>query len=515
MKENKFDKNLAELATHVGAHLHGDATAIIHGIGTIHSAQPGQITFLDNSDYRRYLPETKATAVILTARNLAKCPTNALVVDSPYYAYAKLAELFINRPALKQGIHPSAIIGENCDIADSAHIGAKVVIGDHVKIGANTIISAGCVIDTNCQIGDNCFLASNVTCYDSVMIANRVTIHSGVVIGSDGFGFAKKDNQWHKVPQLGQTIIHDDVEIGANSTIDRGAIGNTVIHKGVKLDNQIQIAHNVIIGEHTAIAANTAIAGSTKIGNHCSISGGVSINGHIEICDHTLITGAATVSSSIKTPDVYSSSLTVMPHKQWIKNIARLHQLDKTLKNLKQSNHREIDHATTQHISTFSTKRVPAVTETLFDTQNVRKYLPQREPFLFIDRVVEYVPEKYIIAIKNVTGNEPFFAGHFPGQPVMPGVLILEALAQAGNVYTSILSLDTENVSAPPKPVYFAGINKARFKRVVEPGDQLILRADFVKKRLNTMVMQGTAFVGDEVVCTAELLCAIPREDKK
>ncbi len=313
---------LSEIAKAAGAELQGDPAAVISGISALNQAKSGHLTFLDNPRYRKYLTNTQATAVILTKNDLADCATNALITNNPYAAYAKIARLFESAPNSVAGVHPTALIGEDCQIDPTASIGAYSVIGTGVTIGANAIIGVHCTLANHSALGAETRLWNNVTLYHNVVIGKRVIIHSGAVIGSDGFGNANEQGKWLKVPQLGSVRIGDDVEIGANTTIDRGAIGDTIIEEGAKLDNQIQIAHNVQIGAHTAIAACTGIAGSTKIGKYCLIGGGVGMAGHLEITDKVMITGMSSVTHSIKQPGVYSSTMSVMPQQEWWKALA-------------------------------------------------------------------------------------------------------------------------------------------------------------------------------------------------
>jgi UDP-3-O-[3-hydroxymyristoyl] glucosamine N-acyltransferase len=309
---------LSELATRLGAELHGDPSCVISGVATLQHAKAQQISFLDNPRYRKYLANTQASAVILTSTDLALCTTNALIMDNPYLGYAKVASLFDQASKIKPGIHPTAVIAEGCVIDPTASIGPHCVIGEGTHIGAHSRLYA------------------NVTLYQGVRIGDRVIIHSGAVIGSDGFGFAQNKGTWYKVPQLGGVIIGNDVEIGANTTIDRGALDDTIIADGVKLDNQIQIAHNVVIGAHTAIAGCVAIAGSTVIGKYCAIGGRASIAGHITITDKVMIAGGSGVSQSITEPGVYSSSIaTVQAATSWNRNLMRIYQLDEMAQRLR------------------------------------------------------------------------------------------------------------------------------------------------------------------------------------
>lgn len=328
-------KTLGELAEKVSASLIGDASCEISGIAPIHTATHGQLTFLHQQKYSKFLETTKASAIIVTEAFAARTSINRLVVKDPYFAYAVLAREFerLDEP-LPTGIHPTAIIGKNCRIHERACIGAYVVLGDDVVISAETQIYPSCVVGDRTTVGTNCILMARVTLYRDTVIGNRAILHSGCVIGADGFGFANHEGRWNKIPQLGRVVIGSDVEIGANTTIDRGALEDTIIGDGVKLDNQIQIGHNVQIGDHTAVAGCAGIAGSTKIGKYCMIGAGAGITGHVELADRVIIGGMATVSKSIKEPDIYMSGTGHMPIKEWQKSVIRFRHLDELARRL-------------------------------------------------------------------------------------------------------------------------------------------------------------------------------------
>lgn len=339
LKENNR-YTLKELTQGLDVTIKGDPDTYISGVCTIDSSSAGCITFLMNPLYKKYLPDTKAAAVILQPNEAEICPVNALVCRDPYYVYAKIAAFFEKRPELAQGIHPSVVVGKNCQVHPSATIAAHCVIGNNVQIGAGVTLSPGCVIGDSCQIDTDSYLYANVTLYSQVKIGQRVLIGSGTVIGSDGLGFAKNSGVWHKVPQLGGVIIQDDVEIGANCAIDRGAINDTFIGKGVKLDNLIQVAHNVQIGEHTAIAACVGISGSTIIGKNCLVGGQTGFAGHLKIADNVVITGGTEVSKSIREPGVYSSGIGgLVSNLEWRKNSARVQRLDKLIERVTKLEH--------------------------------------------------------------------------------------------------------------------------------------------------------------------------------
>lgn len=334
--KRKSQYTLTELAKGLDVTIQGNSECLISGVCTIQDGQAGHIAFLVNPLYKKYLPATSASAVIVLQEDAFNCPVNALVARDPYYIYAKIAAYFDDKPVSEPGIHPTAVIGKSCDIDPSVSIGAYCVIGDHVKLAANVVINAGCVIGDHSEIDESSYLYANLTLYHKIKIGKRVIIASGTVIGSDGFGIAKNRGVWHKVPQLGRVVIGDDVEIGANCTIDRGAIGDTVIEKGVKLDNLIQIGHNVRIGENTAIAAFVGVSGSTEIGKNGLVGGQAGFSGHLTISENVVITGGTAVTRSIREPGIYSSGVGgVVTNSEWRKNSARINRLDKLMDRVK------------------------------------------------------------------------------------------------------------------------------------------------------------------------------------
>jgi len=319
---------LGDLAKRVGGEVFGDKDCIIKGVATLKSATPGDITFLSDMRFLKYLPQTSASAVILNEKDKDDCPVNALVVENPYATYAYVAQILRPLAPFSRDIHPSADVNARATVHKTAWIGPHVTIGAGASIAANVFVGPGCVIGENVEIGDDTRLIANVVICHETRIGKRSWIHPGAVIGSDGFGFANDKGRWIKIPQLGRVLIGDDVDIGANTTIDRGALEDTVLEGGVKLDNQIQIAHNVHIGAHTAIAACTGIAGSTIIGKRCAIGGGVGIVGHLRIVDDVHITATTFVSKSILQPGIYSSGTPLETNHQWRKNHIRMKQLD-------------------------------------------------------------------------------------------------------------------------------------------------------------------------------------------
>tara|TARA_S200000501_G_scaffold368860_1_gene407362 strand:- start:2133 stop:3137 length:1005 start_codon:yes stop_codon:yes gene_type:complete len=305
----------------------GDADYLISRVSSLENATDESIVFFSNKKYLGLLNKTKSKVVITTEELSKFCNHNIIISNDPHSLFAKISQLLNKDPEKKHYIHESVVSITN-NLNKKITIDPNVVIGKNVDIGEDSFIGSNCSIGDNVKILMGAYIFPNVTIYKNVTIGKNVRIHSGTVIGSDGFGYANENNSWIKIPQIGGVEIGDNVEIGSNTSIDRGALDNTIIGNGVKIDNQIQIAHNVIIGENTAIAGCVGIAGSAKIGRNCTIGGGAGIQGHIEICDNAHITGMSKVSSDIKKPGVYSSGTPLMLNKEWLKNAARFKRLN-------------------------------------------------------------------------------------------------------------------------------------------------------------------------------------------
>ncbi|TDX27829.1 UDP-3-O-[3-hydroxymyristoyl] glucosamine N-acyltransferase [Modicisalibacter xianhensis] len=334
-KTTPFTCSLAELAQRLGATLVGDGERRVTGLATLSDAGPQDISFLANKAYLKYLTETRAAAVLIHPAHAADCPTARLELDNPYLGYAQLSRLFDPFNAqVTAGIHESAWVAEGVSIGRNVSVGPQAVIEAGVTLGDDVVIGAGSVVGCDTTIGSGSLLHANVTVYHGVIVGERAILHSGCVIGADGFGFAHDGQAWHKIAQLGGVVLGDDVEVGSCSSIDRGALGDTVIGNDVKIDSQVQIAHNVQIGDHTALAGCVGIAGSTRVGRHCMLGGGVGLAGHLTIGDGVQVTGMSLVTNSITEPGVYSSGTGAMNNALWRKNAVRFKQLDDIAKRL-------------------------------------------------------------------------------------------------------------------------------------------------------------------------------------
>lgn len=326
---------LQQLASVIDAEVVGDGEQTITGVATLASAKSGQIAFLANEKYRAQLDTTQASAVIVGPNVTLPDGLAALVTNNPYAGFAKVAQQLDTTPVAAKEIDSSAKIAASVRMGANVSIGALAVISDNVELGDNVQIGAGCYIGPGVRIGANTKLWQQVVIYHDCVIGADCLLHSGVVIGADGFGWANEQGKWIKIPQLGRVVIHDRVEIGANTTVDRGALDDTVISSGCIIDNQCQIAHNVFIDEDTAIAGCTVLAGSCRIGKRCLIGGATAINGHIEICDDVQISGFSMVIKAISEPGVYASGIPAAPHREWRRNGARYRQLDDLFQRVK------------------------------------------------------------------------------------------------------------------------------------------------------------------------------------
>ncbi len=319
---------LGEIVRRLGGEVAGDASLAVAGVATLEKAGPGELSFLANPRYRAMLATTRAGAVILDPRHRDDTAIARIVTDNPYAYYARVVTLFHPPRAAVPGVHASAVVHPSARVAASAEVGAHAVIEAGARIGERARIGAGAFVGEGSAIGDETLLHPRVTIAHGCVVGARCILHPGAVIGADGFGMAPEGGAWLKIPQVGRAVLGDDVEVGANTTIDRGALDDTVVEDGVKIDNQVQVAHNCRIGAHTVIAGCVGIAGSTTIGRHCRIGGAAGIIGHLAICDGVTVSAMSFVTKSITRPGTYTSGLPLMPHAEWLRNAARLRRLD-------------------------------------------------------------------------------------------------------------------------------------------------------------------------------------------
>lgn len=319
---------LGEIVSRLGGELLGDDETRIGQVAALETALPGNISFYTGGRFRKQLEATQAGAVILSQENRDATNKPRIVCSNPSAYFARVTGLLNPLEPVSAGIHPSAVVAADAVIAASASVGPFAFVGRGVRIGERAVIGAGCAIGDKVKIGDDAHLFPRVVIYHQCLLGARVIIHSGAVIGADGFGLAHEEGRWLKIPQIGRVVIGDDVEIGANTTIDRGALEDTVIEEGVKLDNQIQVAHNVHIGAHSAMAGCVGIAGSARIGRNCTVGGAGMILGHLSIADNVSVSSGTLITKSITKPGAYTSAMPFSTHEQWLKNAAHLRHLD-------------------------------------------------------------------------------------------------------------------------------------------------------------------------------------------
>lgn len=326
--------SLGELAEILGARLDGDPDVRITGLSTLALAGPSQLSFLANSKYLPQLQQTRAAAVILRPDQAQQCPVACLIADNPYLTFARATALFVIEQRAAPGVHPSAVVAPDARIDSSASVGPHAVVESGATLGAGAVVGARVYIGAGCQIGAHTRLYPGAVLYHGVKVGEHCVIHSNAVLGADGFGFAPSATGWQKIHQLGGVRIGDRVEVGACTTIDRGALEDTVVEDGAIIDNLVQIAHNCHIGKNTAIAGCTGLAGSTIIGANCTLAGGVGVVGHVEICDNVHITGMTMVTKSITEPGSYSSGTPMSLTRDWKRSAVRFNQLDSIQKRL-------------------------------------------------------------------------------------------------------------------------------------------------------------------------------------
>ena len=316
-----------DLIKQLGGELIGDSNILINSVASLESANKDSVSFFNNPKYLDLLKNTKAALVILNKESCAHHAGACIVVDNPYLYFAKISRLLNPIKILKKEIHKSAIIHPTCKLGKDIYIGPNVIIEENVSIADGVTVHAGVIIESDNVIGANSTIHPNVVIKTNTIIGKNCILYAGAVIGSDGFGYAKDNDKWLAIPQIGKVVLGDNVDIGSNSTIDRGALDDTIISSGVKIDNLVQIGHNCIIGENTIIAGCVGIAGSAKIGKNCAIGGAAMILGHLSITDNVTISPGSMITRSIKNPGTYTALMPFQDHEAWLKTAAKIRRL--------------------------------------------------------------------------------------------------------------------------------------------------------------------------------------------
>jgi len=316
-----------DLVKKLGGELIGDSNIFINSVASLESAHQNSISFFNNPRYSELLKTTKAAVVIVNRESLSFRTGVSIVTDNPYLYFAKVSQLLNPIISLKKEVHKSAIIHPSCKLGKDIYIGPNVVIDENVSIEDGVNIHAGSMLEADSVIGKASVLHPHVVIKANTIIGKNCTLYAGCIIGSDGFGYAKDDNNWLAIPQIGRVILGDNVDIGSNSTIDRGALDDTIISSGVKIDNLVQIGHNCLVGENTIIAGCVGIAGSAKIGKNCAIGGAAMVLGHLSITDNVIISPGSMITRSIKTSGTYTALMPFQDHETWLKTAAKIKRL--------------------------------------------------------------------------------------------------------------------------------------------------------------------------------------------
>jgi UDP-3-O-[3-hydroxymyristoyl] glucosamine N-acyltransferase len=316
-----------DLVKKLGGELIGDPNLLINSVASLESANQNSISFFNNPKYLDLLKSTKAAVVIIKKGNLPDRSGTSIVIDNPYLYFAKVSQLLNPNKILKKEIHKSAIIHPSCKLGQDVYIGPNVVIEENVSLGDDVVIHAGSIVESDSAIGNASVIHPHVVIKANTIIGKNCILYAGCIIGSDGFGYAKDDSKWLAIPQIGRVLLGDNVDIGSNSTIDRGALDDTIISSGVKIDNLVQIGHNCLVGENTIIAGCVGIAGSAKIGKNCAIGGAAMILGHLSITDNVTISPGSMITRSIKTSGTYTALMPFQDHETWLKTAAKIKRL--------------------------------------------------------------------------------------------------------------------------------------------------------------------------------------------
>jgi len=494
----------AELATQLGGVLSGPGAARLTDVRGLGDAGPEHLSFLSNRRYVGRMRETRAGAVLIDPRTEAPGHLTLIRCPDPYRAFAQALGLFHPPARPAPGVDPMARVHPSAHVDPSATVEAFVWIGPGAAVGAGSWIEAGVRVGAHATVGDGCRLMANSVVCDGCVVGDRVWLNPGAVVGSEGFGFAPTAAGNLKIPQVGRAVIEDDVELGANTCVDRAALSDTRVGRGTKTDNLVQIGHAAQIGEHGLMVAYSGVAGSSTLGDRVILAAKAAVLGHISVGDGARVGVASAVHSDVPA-GAQVTGVPAIPHRSWLRAATAFRSLPGLLTDARRLEARvkELEAAVTSP-DTDNTTAATTEASTSLDIQKIMALLPHRYPFLMIDRVLEVEPGVRAVGVKCVTANEPHFQGHFPGQPIMPGVLVAEAFAQLAGVVAMSAHPDFSG-----KAVYLMGLDRMRFRRPITPGDRVIITCEKTFERRSIWKFSARAEVDGKKVADGEVMATV------
>lgn len=492
------------LAEQLGGQLVGSSDPELSDVRGLEDAGPEHLSFLSNRRYVGRMHETRAGAVLIDRRTEAPPHLTLIRCDDPYSAFARALALF-HPPVLPEPgvdafarVHPSAVVDP------SATVEAFAWIGPGARVGARTWVEAGVRIGAGAQVGAGCRLMANAVVCDGCVVGDRVWLNPGAVVGSEGFGFAPTAAGNIKIPQVGRAILEDDVELGANTCVDRAAMADTRIGRGTKTDNLVQVGHAAQIGEHGLMVAYSGVAGSSRLGDRVILAARAAVLGHISVGDGAQVGVASAVHGDVP-PGARVTGVPAIPHRDWLRAATAFRALPDLVRGARRLESRVSELEADISPDTPKPSPAPQVDSgAAIDVQKILELLPHRYPFLMIDRVLEVEPGVRAVGVKCVTVNEPQFQGHFPEHPIMPGVLIAEAFAQMAGVIAMSAHPDFSG-----KAVYLMGLDRMRFRRPVTPGDRLIITCEKTFERRGVWKFSARAEVDGKKVADGEVMATV------
>ena len=502
---------VGELAQRLGGVVDGDPERLLTGVCGLEDASEAHLSFLSNRRYVVKMRQSAAGAVLVDAQTVVPPGRTVIRCPDPYGAFAAAMALFHPQPWPDPGVDARACVHPAATVEASATVEAFAWVGPGAVVGAGSWVEAGVRVGAGATVGSGCRLMANSVVCDGCVLGDRVWLNPGAVVGSEGFGFAPTAAGNIKIPQAGRAVLEDDVELGANTCIDRGAMSETRVGRGSKLDNLVQVGHAAQIGQHALMVAYSGVAGSSRLGNRVTLAAKAAVLGHIELGDGVQVGVSSAVHSSVPAGGKVTG-VPAIDHRKWLRSAAGFSELPELLKTVRRLQQRIetleaglAKPAPPDTPATTARTEVTPMSETRdITTQGIMKLLPHRYPFLMIDRVLEVEPGVRAVGVKCVTANEPQFQGHFPEHPIMPGVLLTEAFAQLAGVIAMTAHPDFSG-----KAVYLMGLDKVRFRKPVVPGDRVVITCEKLFERRGVWKFAARAEVEGVKVADGEVMATV------